>query len=294
MYFLAHFVHVLSFLVVATATEDCNGHTSLCGRRYSNITMIGAHNSPFVGQLLSDNQSKDVEEQLDRGIRFLQGQTHPSITGKIHLCHTHCIIRDAGRLTNWLRRIKNWLDNHPDQVVSLLLTNPNNFAVQKFADSMIDSGIAAYAYTPPPRLEFDDWPTLRELIDANSRLIMFLDIGANRTAVPYILDEWAHFFETPYTQEDQDFAQCMLDRPADGRSGGRMYLVNHTLNVGLLGHGVIAVPDRIHEKMTNAAQTILKHADLCLATWGRKPNVILVDRFHKGDVFKAQDVLNGL
>jgi hypothetical protein len=293
MRLLALFIPVLPFLGVS-ATERCNGHVSLCDRRYSNVTMIGAHNSPFVGQLMSDNQSKDVEEQLDRGIRFLQGQTHPSITGKIHLCHTRCILRDAGRLTNWLSRIKNWLDNNVDQVITLLLTNPNNFPIQKFAESMVDSGLAAYAYRPSKKLGLDEWPTLQEFINANSRLIMFLDIGADPNAIPYILDEWEYFFETPFTQEDREFSQCVLGRPEGGLSVGRMYLVNHTLNFGLLGHGVMPVPDRLHEKTTIAAQTILKHADLCLATWGRKPNVILVDRFHKGDVFTAQNILNGL
>jgi hypothetical protein len=31
-----------------TNTQPCNGHPSFCARKYSNITMIAAHDSPFV------------------------------------------------------------------------------------------------------------------------------------------------------------------------------------------------------------------------------------------------------
>ena len=52
----------------------CNGDIRLCDRLYSDITMIGAHNSPFVGDLPSQNQHLSVTGQLDLGIRFLTAQ----------------------------------------------------------------------------------------------------------------------------------------------------------------------------------------------------------------------------
>lgn len=52
-------------------TRPCNGHPDYCSRRYSNITQIGAHNSPFSrpGNVAS-NQELDVETQLEDGIRM--------------------------------------------------------------------------------------------------------------------------------------------------------------------------------------------------------------------------------
>lgn len=52
-------------------TQPCNGYPEFCSRSYSNITMVAAHNSPFVrpGNAAS-NQALDVTTQLDDGIRM--------------------------------------------------------------------------------------------------------------------------------------------------------------------------------------------------------------------------------
>lgn len=39
-----------------TNTTPCNGYSEFCNRKYSNITNIMAHNSPFVGGGAADNQ----------------------------------------------------------------------------------------------------------------------------------------------------------------------------------------------------------------------------------------------
>ena len=52
-------------------TQPCNGYTEFCARKYSNITMVAAHNSPFVkpGNAAA-NQVLQVTDQLDDGIRM--------------------------------------------------------------------------------------------------------------------------------------------------------------------------------------------------------------------------------
>lgn len=52
-------------------TVPCNGHTDLCQRKFSNITHVGAHNSPFIRSgNLAANQMLDVETQLNDGVRM--------------------------------------------------------------------------------------------------------------------------------------------------------------------------------------------------------------------------------
>ena len=54
-----------------TNTVPCNGHPALCNRKFSNITHVGAHNSPFIQSgNLAANQMLDVETQLNDGIRM--------------------------------------------------------------------------------------------------------------------------------------------------------------------------------------------------------------------------------
>lgn len=52
-------------------TQPCNNYPELCTRKYSNITEVGAHNSPFVkaGNAAS-NQELGVIAQLNDGIRM--------------------------------------------------------------------------------------------------------------------------------------------------------------------------------------------------------------------------------
>ena len=52
-------------------TQPCNSYPEFCTRKYSNITMVAAHNSPFVKQgNVAANQALDVQTQLQDGIRM--------------------------------------------------------------------------------------------------------------------------------------------------------------------------------------------------------------------------------
>lgn len=66
------------------------------------------------------------------------------------------------------------MDSNPNEVVTLLLTNGDAIAVSKFADAYDNAGISKYTYTPPNQLALGDWPTLQDLISANTRLITFM------------------------------------------------------------------------------------------------------------------------
>jgi hypothetical protein len=74
-----------------------------------------------------------------------------------------------------------------------------------------------------------------------------------------------------------------------------MYIVNHFLDMDI-GGGIL-IPDRTALDTTNAATgkgSIGAQADLCVGLYGRGPVGVLVDFFDQGDVFTAQNRLNGL
>ena len=51
-------------------TTPCNGHPEFCSRRFSNVSMVVAHNSPFVvPHNAASNQLLGVVTQLNDGIR---------------------------------------------------------------------------------------------------------------------------------------------------------------------------------------------------------------------------------
>jgi hypothetical protein len=54
-----------------TNTQPCNNYPEFCTRKYSNITEVAAHNSPFVrAGNAGSNQQLSVTTQLNDGIRM--------------------------------------------------------------------------------------------------------------------------------------------------------------------------------------------------------------------------------
>ncbi|KAK6076797.1 hypothetical protein SCUP234_03208 [Seiridium cupressi] len=252
---------------------DCNGNSALCDRKYSNVTFIGAHNSPFVGVLPTQNQLTDVTAQLDQGVRYLTAQTHDK-DGAIELCHTDCDLLDVGTLQTYLSPIKTWLDANANDVVTLLLTNGDAIDINKFADAFTAAGLDSYAYVPGADLALDDWPTLGTFVVNNKRLIVFMDYNSDTSKVNYILDEFKYYFETPFDPTDSEFPQCDLDRPAGASPDGRMFIVNHNLDYDLFG---VLIPDLAEAETTNSATSILAQSDICISKYSRDPNVVLLD-----------------
>lgn len=199
----------------------CNGEDALCDRQYSNITLyvktslfsatfpplhnlwnlplsgerlpttltprtptisVGAHDSAFVGPLLTQNQKLNVSEQLAMGVRFLQAQTHSQDDG-IEMCHTDCLLLDAGPLTDYLAPVKTFLDANADEVVTMLLTNGDAIAVSEFAAVFESTGLAQYTFAPNKTLALDAWPTLQQMIDNGTRLVVWMGEYRNQPTI---------------------------------------------------------------------------------------------------------------
>ncbi|KAJ2998173.1 hypothetical protein NUW58_g412 [Xylaria curta] len=276
--------------LVARAAAACNGKAEYCDRAYSKITFAGSHNSGFVGIGPSDNQLTSVSAQLDQGIRFLTTQTHDK-NGVIQMCHTSCALLDAGPLENYLKTVRTWVDSHPDDVVTLLITNGDAIDVNKFADAFKTAGLDSYTFAPAGKLGFDDWPTLGSLISSGNRVIVFMDYHSDTTKVPYILDQFAYYFETPFDPLEAQLSGCNIDRPNGASADGRLILANHNRNYEVLG---INLPDLAHAIETNSVASITTQTDTCKKLHGRNPNVVLLDYVVLGEVINAQNKLNGL
>lgn len=292
-------IGILLIRIPSQAPNGCNGHPDLCSRKYSNITQIGTHGSSFSGFLPMANQNVDVTTQLDSGIRFLQAQTHHNLYGTLSLCHTSCMMNNAGSLQAYLKIVKAWLDAHPHEVVTLLLTNGDRGNIREFHDAFTASQITQYAYIPRNTGNFstdhsiESWPTLGEMIASGKRLVVFVDYEAS-PSYPYILSEFHFFWETPFDTTDPAFPQCTVNRSVQA-ADPHMYIINHFLDTQLFFQMV--VPNRRDVSRTNALAghgSIGAHVELCSALHGNLPNVILVDYFERGEVFKVQRLMNGL
>ncbi|KAF2748176.1 hypothetical protein M011DRAFT_401204 [Sporormia fimetaria CBS 119925] len=296
-----------------SAQTACNNSPSLCNRAYNNITHLGAHDSPFLRDestsfSSSGNQFFDTTTQLDAGVRLLSAQVHKlnntSGTSSWHLCHSSCDLLDAGTLSSWLTEIKEWMDDNPNDVVTILLVNADNATPSDLGEHFSLSGISPYAYIPPSTTPPTSWPTLQTLITANTRLLAFSTNITPDPTTPYLMDEFTFIFENDFENTSPTSYTCTPHRPtslrnvapADALASNRMFLMNHFLyDEQLFG---IQSPDVDYVNVTNAALgegSLGTQLEECTTAYaGQPPTFVLVDFFNVGPAIASVDRVNGV
>jgi hypothetical protein len=290
---------ILSSATLAATIEHrattCNGHAELCDRSYGNVTFVGAHDSYAVGtNNLATNQDQDITQQLKDGVRMLQSQVHNN-SGVIQLCHTSCALYNGGPLSDYLAKVKSWMDSNPNDVVTLLIVNSDNFLPSAFDAVFKSAGLDTLSYAPTSAsVPASQWPTLGSMIDSGKRLVTFLDANADFTSVPYLIDEFTNVWETAFDVTDTTF-DCTVNR-TKGDPTTQLYLINHFLDTLVLGQ---PTPDRDQANVTNGVSgigSLGQQVDTCYAANGRNPNYMLVDfyEYGGGSVFEVEASANGV
>lgn len=245
---------------------------------------------------------------------IVQGETH-YVNDTIYNCHTSCSLLNAGTWQSELETLAAWVKDHPYDVVTFLIVNSDYVTVENYTAPIMNAGLGPYLYEPAyiPQHR-DQWPTLAEMILSQKRVVFFMDYNANQTAVPYILDEFTHMWETPFSPTNDTFPCTQQRPPGLNQTVARdeyMYLANHNLNtdVDLSSLGIsseILIPNTVEINntngiytttgqlgaMTNSCQGKLQAnkgtlpyliSDNITADWGRPPNFLLVDYYNYGD-----------
>jgi hypothetical protein len=249
-------------------TQACNNYPEFCTRKYSNITEVAAHNSPFTRENnAARNQEYAVTQQLDDGIRVLQAQAH-YVNGSLYFCHTSCDLLNEGPVEDYLRQVVAWIRTHPFDVVTILFGNYNWADKDSDGNSLVTSvdfdvavrasGLYEYIYQPPnTAMTIDDWPTLGEMILSQKRVVTFIDYGFDTTSVPYMLWQYYNVWETPFSPTNISFP-CTIGRPegiSDEQAKKMMYVANHNLNAEIaIGGTSLLVPNLAQLNQTNAVE----------------------------------------
>lgn len=211
----------------------------------------------------------------------------------MYLCHTSCDILNAGTLESYLASVVSWLKRNPYEVIAILMVNSNYVDPGNYTGPVINSGLINYVYTPPEvPMGLEKWPTLAEMILTNKRVVFMLDYQANQTAIPWLLDEFAQMWETPFSPTNASFP-CTAQRPPPGIYGAlprsnKMYMANHNLNVEIsIGSFSLLTPAYGMLNVTNSDLEILGGLEAtrtnCTEMWDRPPNFLLVDFYNLGN-----------
>lgn len=269
---------------------------------------MGAHDASFLrdastSNSVAGNQYYNATKALNAGIRLLSAQVHNS-NGTLELCHTTCALLDAGTLEAWLGKIKYWMDENPNEVVTLLLVNSDDEDVASYGEVFESSNISTYGYTPSTLSASNSWPTLQSMIDADTRLVTFIASINASTTYSYLLNEWDYVWETPYDLSSlSEASNCTLDRPstlssaATAISSGYLPLMNHFIYQTITSSWEVPNVDIIDT--TNSPNTTLTGAlgmaaATCNSEWDTAPVFVLVDFYSEGPAIDTADTLNGI
>jgi hypothetical protein len=277
---------------VAQEPPTCNGSETLCARTYDRVTTPMTHNAMSNADdgWSAPNQTHGLAKQLADGIRGFMLDTHyfdsetnhneterianATTVDQVYLCHTLCALGKR-RLLDGLCDIVKFLDDNPTEVLSIIFETRVGDA--DLVDTLKAAGLDEYAFTHAPGTP---WPTLREMITAKKRLVVFVETGGGEPA-------WLHpaftgnIRDTPYSFEQASQFSCALNR---GAAGDPLFLVNHWLGRPLANIS--------YAREVNVEAVLGKRVDDCTAEVGRPPTFVGVDFYEVGDLFAVTQRYN--
>ncbi|KAF8930509.1 hypothetical protein BGZ47_000506 [Haplosporangium gracile] len=278
----------------AEAQQLCNGYAELCAKTYDQVVYATTHNAYAYTPpgALAANQDNDIPTQLKDGIRafMLDAYNLPSGgTNDIELCHSYCSLLDAGPLSKFLGQFKTFMDQNPNEVISIFWENAANLTPAHFQTVYQAAGMTPYLYTQTTGNT--TWPTLASMISSKKRFLNFVDSGAD-ASVPWLMAEYDFIFETPYAITKGSEYPCTIDRPKDQQRG--MYVMNHFISGQVtLGNQTFDVPQSEVVAQTNGPD-LASHANKCTETFNKVPNFVAVDFYEQGSVLQTVAQLNGV
>jgi hypothetical protein len=318
----------------APAKGPCNGHAALCDRSLERIALPATHNSmsvPLPGWYSSE-QDAPISSQLADGVRGLLIDAHYADrlpNGKLrtyfgsrdelrrqakedgvspdavdaaqrirdrlgfagegergmYLCHTFCEL-GATRLASVLDDVRDFLVANPGDVLVVIIQD--YVTPEDFVDAVDEARLGDLGYRGPTAGRL---PTLRQMIDTGQRVVFLAENHAG--AAPWYRLAYRQMTEeTPYkfsktgqlTDPDELAASCKANR---GPEHATLFLVNHWISTD-------PVPRPSHAAKVNAYDPLLRRIRECERRRDHFPNLVAVNFYRQGDIFRVVDTLNGV
>jgi hypothetical protein len=198
-----------------------------------------------------------------------------------YLCHVVCELGSI-ELVRSLEWVRDFLDTHPDEVVMLFIED--KVSPEDTAPAFKASGLLRYAYEYPTG---EEYPTLREMIEANKRLFVMAEEDNGGGEYPWYHAGFELAQETPYTFDSPDALEVKAScDPNRGEPQNLLFQLNHWVEK------VPRSPDTA--AVVNDPEFLISRARRCEKIRGRIPNIVAVDYYDQGDVVEAAQVLNGI
>jgi len=245
------------------------------------------YGTPIGGRVKTDIQDEEAsrakfekaigKEAVDAAMRIRDRLTGPPTGSRAaYLCHGFCEL-GAVPLVTMLEGVRDFLVQNPGEV--LLFVIEDYVTPADVEAAFREAGLERFVYRGGVTAPF---PTLRQLIDSDQRLVVF---GENdTTGVPWYHPAFETIQETPYSFHTTEELSC---RPNRGGTAAPLFQINHWIET-------TPTPKPSNAAIVNAHDFLLSRARQCQKERGKLPNILAVDFAMTGDVVGAAAELNGL
>jgi hypothetical protein len=277
-----HYPYLSDSLFQYTHNTVCNGHHELCYKRLNEVTFVQTHNSHAddgTFSVLAANQNGDIPAQLAAGVRGLGLKLYYTSSifcgsgTKLYAYHGNPLL-GCTEFSTIGNQVLDFLNNNPDEF--LFITIEGSASNAEIATGFNSAGLTPFLYQ---HTLGEVWPTLGELINNNQRLIVMTDNSG--ASLPGYHHLWSFAQDTEYDFTSTNDFNCNYLR---GNLNSDLFLLNHFLTVGS--------PQPLSANNTNEWSLVLDRARQCGSSRNLHPNLLYIDFFNSGDVFRAADTLN--
>ena len=256
----------------------CNNHMELCERRYDEVAYATAHNAHAntADGFSPPNHTNGLTQQLRDGIRGFMLDTYydDRFNNQPTLCHGACVF---GRrlLTDGLTELNDFLDRNPGAVITIIFES--YISAEDTRGSFEASGLLdrVYAHTAG-----EPWPTLGELVENDTRVVVFTDEGGG--TYDWYMDVRERAWGTHCSDETPEAFSCAPNR---GDTDNALFIFNHFLTAPFASMELA--------EMVNHNPSFLTRVETCQTESDDFANFITVDFYEIGDVLAVTDTLNG-
>ena len=256
------------------ALPACNGHVAPGDRPFDEVVFAGTHNSMASDEdgFLAPNHNWASRGSLRTACALMSST--PTETTTAWRSATAAALRSTRR-HRAAERHRRLLARQPAGGDGVHL--PGRRLDGRLAHAFEESGLGALAITPPAAGE--PWPTLSELIAADTRALLTHESGNSGPSGSARLGRVRR--HALLLSSVDDFSCAQNRGPADAP----LRLLNHWLG---------ALPSPALGEEANRYETLQARAEACAAEWGRPPTIVAVDFYDLGAVFDVVDELNGV
>lgn len=264
---------------ISSLYAQCNGNQNLCDKRYDEVAYLTTHNAFNSGSegFLLPNQNFGIAQQLNDGVRAFMLDVY-NFFGTPTVYHGTFVL-GSQPLQEDLGEIKTFLDNNLNEVVTIILEC--YVSASDIESELIDAGLFSYLYAKPIG---QDWATLQEMIDNNTRLIVFSDQNDAAPGQEWYHYMWDNMVETHYTVNDPSEFTNDYNR---GDSLNDLFIFNHFVTDALLGTG-----QESQSVIVNEYGFLFNRISAHYNDYSKFPNFITLDFYDQGDGLVVVDAIN--